>query len=267
MAPAGRRFLSLSMLASFARSVGVAAAFTIAAGLAQANATHAAFVDVAGAAATDGFNDLTSSRLNATASGPNSIRAGILANVFGNGGAVFKRTSGTAYPASFGIYEWGGARSTFELNVGSAVTGLTSVTFQSFINVDNAQGVYGNLSAGNLPVLSYNGGTQLLAASSYTATPVAGGVDMDGNPITTTSPNNPSYAIFSWDLSSISTPITSFNVRWATDAHANTLAFQLDQVAAVPEPSTYAFAAIGLVACGWAGWRRRQAARVGGPAA
>lgn len=250
------------MNVTLVRSTGLAAVLALSAGLAQANNTYPAFVDIAGAAATDGFNDLVSSRINAFPTGTNSIRAGILANVFGStsGGAVFRRTSGTAYPASTGLYEWSGARSTFELSVAHAVQGLSAVTFQSFINVDTSQGVQGLLAAGNMPVLSYNGGTQLLAATHYTATPFAGGVDMDGTPITVANPSNPAYAMFSWDLSGISAPITSFNVQWATDAHANTLAFQLDQIAAVPEPETYAFAAIGLGVCAWAGWRRRRAA-------
>lgn len=242
------------MQATLVRSTVAVAALTLSAGLAQANSIFSAFSDVAGSAATDGFNDLTSARITA-----NSIRAGILANAAATGGAVFKRTTGTAYPASFGIYEWGGPRSTFELSVSNAVSNLKSVTFQSFINVDTSQGVYGLLASGNMPVLSYNGGTQLLAATSYSATAVAGGVDMNGNPITAANPSNPSYAVFNWDLSGITAPITSFSVQWATDAHANTIAFQLDQVTAVPEPETYAFAAIGLGLCAWAGWRRRRA--------
>lgn len=248
------------MLATLVRPTALAAVLALP-GLAGANATFSAFQDIAGAAATDGFNDLVSWRINANATGPNSIRAGILANVFGSGGAVFRRTSGGAYPASTGLYEFATARSTFELSVANAVQGLSSVVFQSFINVDTSQDVYGLLSSGNMPVLSYNGGHQLLAATSWSATPVAAGVDMDGNPITVANPNNPSYASFNWDLSSISGPITSFTVQWATDAHANTIAFQLDQVAAVPEPATYGFAAIGLGLCAAAGWRRRQQGR------
>ncbi|MFT7721324.1 MAG: PEP-CTERM sorting domain-containing protein [Roseateles sp.] len=248
------------MSATLARAAGVAAALSLAAGLAQANATYDAFVDIAGAAATDGFNDLTSSRLGAGATGTSKLVAGIASNVAGSdGGAVLKRLSGTYYPASFGLYSYS-SDSAFGINVASAVAALSSVTLQSFVSVDTSQGVTGLSSAAYLPTLSYNGGTQRLAAV-YTLTPVSGGYDIDGTPLTA-NPNNPNYGVFSWDLSSVTTPITSFNVNFGITQHANVLAFQLDQVAAVPEPGSYAFAALGLAACGWGAWRRRQARAV-----
>ena len=255
------------------RSIAVAVTVTVAGALAlampaRANATHDAFVDVAGSVAADGYNELVSSRITAATVTPGNasynIRAGILGNVDMGavelGGAIFKRTSGTAYPATSGLYEWGGPRSTFELAVADAVSDLGSVVFQAFVNVDTSQGVFGLLDAANMPRLSYNGGSQFLSATTFTATPVAGGVDMNGDPITVPNPNNPSYTMFKWDLSSVSGAIDSFKLTWATDAHANTMAFQLDQVAAVPEPETLAFGLIGLGIVAVMNQRRRRAA-------
>ncbi len=224
------------------------------AALAHANDTHSAFVDVAGAASTDGFNNLTAGRINTA-----NLVAGVASNVAGSDGdAVFKRTSGTAYPASVGLYEWGGPRSTFEINI-DAVADLSSITFQSLVNVDiGANNIWGLLSPNNLPQLSFNGGNQLLTATTQASSSVAF-TDMTGTP-TAASANNPNYSIFTWDLSSISTPITSVRLSFASDAHAQGLAFQVDQiaVAAVPEPGTYAMMAGGLGLMGLMLQRRRR---------
>lgn len=241
----------------FATSAVRSVAFTgllATAALAHANDTHSAFIDVAGAASTDGFNNLSASRITTA-----NLVAGVASNVAGSDGdAMFKRTSGTAYPASTGLYEWGGPRSTFEITI-DAVQNLGSITLQSLVNVDlGANNIWGLLSPNNLPQLSFNGGNQLLSASTQTSTSVAF-TDMTGTP-TAPSANNPNYSVFTWDLSSITTPITSVRLTFATDAHAQGLAFQVDQmaVAAVPEPGTYAMMAGGLGLMGLMLQRRRR---------
>lgn len=229
-----------------------AAALLAIAGHAAANTTHDAFVDVAGSAAFDGFNELRAGRITAA-----NLVAGIGSNVAGSANdATLKRLTGGFYPASGGLYSWS-TDSAFSLNVASAVANLGAVTLQTFITVDTSQGVDGVLQAGYLPTLSYNGGTQQLAAV-YTMTPVAGGLGMDGTPLEA-SPNNPNYGYFSWDLSSVSAPIMSFNVNFGLDTHSNALAFQLDQsvAAPVPEPGTYALMLAGMGVVGFLARRRK----------
>jgi hypothetical protein len=243
----------------FANHAGRAAACAVlfaisalSAGLAQANSTYPAFADIAGSVATDGFNNLTSSRISQA-----QLVAGIIGNDGDEGGAVLKRLSGSFYPASFGLYSWG-TDSAFSISVADAVDNLSRVNLQSLVTVDTAGGVQGMQHSGYLPTLSYNGGTQALLPT-YSFTPVSGGVDMGGNPLAA-SPNNPNYGQFSWDLSSVGSAIDSFSISFGLDVHSNALAFQLDQVAAVPEPSSYALGAIGLSLCAVAGYRRRKAA-------
>lgn len=234
----------------------LAAAFVTLAGPAAANTTHAAFVDVAGSTAFDGFNNLTGSRISRA-----QLGAGVVSNVAGSSqSASLQRLSGGFYPASFGLYSWS-TDSSFGLNVGSAIANLNSVKLQTFVTVDTSQGVDGLLQTGYLPTLSFNGGTQKLAAV-YTMTPVAGGFDMEGNPLPA-NPNNPNYGFFSWDLSGVTTPISSFNVNFGLDIHSSALAFQLDQVAvtAVPEPETYALMLAGLGAVTLVARRRRNGQR------
>lgn len=232
-----------------------AAALLAFAGVAAANATHAAFVDVTGSAAFDGFNQLTNARITTP-----QLVAGIASNVAGSANdATLQRLSGGFYPASFGLYSWS-TDSAFAVNVASAIAGLGTVTLQSFVTVDTSQGVDGLLQAGYLPTLSINGGALTLAATSYTVTPVSGGFGMDGMPLPA-SPNNPNYGYFSWDLSGVTTPVTSFSVNFGLDTHASALAFQLDQsvAAPVPEPGTYALMLAGLGAVGFLARRRKNA--------
>ncbi|MFG6417022.1 PEP-CTERM sorting domain-containing protein [Roseateles sp. DC23W] len=230
-----------------------AALALLSSGAALANATDPAFSDIAGAAATDSFNQLIAGRISAA-----NLVAGISGNVANEGGATFKRLTGGFYPASSGLYSWS-TDSAFSFSVGSAAAGLTSVNLQTFVSIDTSQGVDGLLQAGYLPTLSYNGGSQSLAPV-YTMTSVGGGVGMDGTPLTA-SPSNLNYGQFAWDLSGLGTSISSFSISFGLDTHSNALAFQLDQVAAVPEPATYAFAAIGMALCAGAAWRRRRTLR------
>ncbi len=241
-----------------ARAVGrwlLGALLVAGAAPAMANATADPFIDPPFSVAADGFNELVYARVSV---------AQLIAGIGGNVGlpvtaaaGLFRRTSGTAYPASNGLYEWGGPRSTFEYAVGNAAADLTSIVLQTFITVDLVNGVDGLLEPGNLPRLSYNGGSQFLAATTQVVQSVPGGWGMDGVPLPA-DPNNPNYAMFTWDLSSLGAAVESFRLTWATDAHSNTMAFQIDQIGAIPEPQTVvlALAALGFIA--FAGRKARQ---------
>jgi len=240
------------MSSTLIRRAFVAAAF-VAAGTASANTTNAAFVDVAGSTSVDGFNELRAGRITTA-----QLVAGVASNVTGSdGNAVLSRTSGGFYPASFGLYSWS-TDSSFKIEVASAIADLSQVTFQSFVTVDTSQGVDGLLQAGYLPTLSYNGGTQALAASSYSLTPVSGGFGMDGTPLPA-SASNPNYGLFTWDLSALPATASSFTINFGLDIHSSALAFQLDQVAvtAVPEPQTYALMLAGMGVVGLIARRRK----------
>ncbi len=229
------------------------AALALAAPAALANETADPFVNPSFSVASDGFNELIAARIRVA-----NLVAGIGGNValpVTGGGGIFRRTSGTAYPASFGIYEWGGPRSTFEYAVADAADDLTAIVFQTFITVSISEGVDGLLEPANLPRLSYNGGTQFLDATTQVLQAVSGGFDMEGNPLPA-DPNNPNFATFTWDLSSLGAAVNSFRLTWATDAHSSTLAFQVDQIGAVPEPETLLMA---LMALGGIGLARRAA--------
>ena len=64
---------------------------------------------------------------------------------------------------------------------------------------------------------------------------------------------------YTWDLSGVSAPITSYTLTLSA-GFSQVLALQVDQVAAVPEPSTYAMAMGGLALVGMMARRRRAAA-------
>ncbi|MGY1489104.1 PEP-CTERM sorting domain-containing protein [Methylobacillus pratensis] len=212
--------------------VGSAAlAVTMMASVAQANDTAAPFVDVADSAEFNGWNSLVSSTVTAA-----QIVAGYNANVAGSGDAVFTRIAGTAYPAGGGLYEWQGAFSTFTLTDFTVADSLTSVVFQS-------HSAAGGTGKGLYDVsLSYT-----IDGVDYLAALVDNNAQADA------------YKYFSWDLSSV-TGIDAIKVTFSTEAHANSFAFQLDQVvAAVPEPSEYALLLAGLAFVGFAARRKQQA--------
>ena len=225
-----------------------------------ATATSTYFTDVADSASTDGFNALTASRLGSGATGITALTSGIASNAPA-GEASLTRTSGTAYPASFGLYEYQGTYSTFSIADSAVISDLASIVFQSHVNPGSnySQNGAGGIAAAISNVfLSYNGGSQLLAATSFSLTDA---IDNPGSPFY--NPANPvveaAIGYFAWDLSSISDPITSYSISFGTHAHSSIIAFQVDQIAAaVPEPSAYALMLGGLALVGFAA-RRKQA--------
>ncbi len=175
-------------------------------------------------------------------------------------------TGGGPYPASEGLY-YGGFSGDANVNGGTLtvsdatpLTNLSTVVFQVEIGESWTYDFFNH----ELPTLSYNGGTQSLAAtySSLFDQQYLGTIPMPSGdePI-----YRNTYAL-QWDLNGIADPITSFSVSFTGVQHAQLLSLQLDQSdavlansvlpAAVPEPSALLLAG----ACaGLAGLRRRRA--------
>lgn len=240
-----RSTMITSRLPSAALTTAALLSFAFA-GQAVAATAHESFTSPADSVASDGFNNLTAGRITAA-----QLTAGLAANVDGSAGdTIFRRMSGGAYPASAGLYQFSGAGSTFEMAVADAADGLTSIVFQSYINISRgANGVDGLFETGYEPRLSYNNGTQFLTASlvetenlSYT--------DFFSGQVVASDPNNPNHATFTWNLAAlgVTVPVDSFRITFGTDTHSQTEAFQLDQLvtAPVPEPETWALMLGGL---------------------
>lgn len=158
-------------------------------------------------------------------------------------GGSLNKISGGGYFASASLYD-AGTPGTFQITDLASVAGLETVIFQADL---------GSV-LGAVPVLSYNGGSQALAAD-FTGTSTgnfAGG--FGGPPSPTTN-----YA-WQWDLSGVSGSITEFAIEWTTNPHGTI--YQLDIAAGdsfaqvVPEPTTSLLAALSLTLVAF---RRRRA--------
>ncbi|MCB5186222.1 PEP-CTERM sorting domain-containing protein [Methylobacillus gramineus] len=225
-----------------------------------ATPTSQYFSDVTGSLTTDGFNQLTASRLGAGTTGIAAIVDGINSNVPA-GDAEFKRTYGNAYPASLGLYQWSGTPySTFSISDATLLPNLGSIVFQSevFPGGNQSLGGQGGLAAAISDVyLSYNGGTQLLAASSFSLSDAPVNEDSPfydpANPVA-----EGAVGYFTWDFSGISDPITSYEISFLVHLHSSVVAFQVDQIAAVPEPSEYALLLGGLALVGFMARRKKN---------
>lgn len=197
-------------------SIIIGASLFAIAGLAQANTTYSSFVDVANSVSFDGWNQLNRNRVDANgAASPltsEQLAAGTLSNVAGSGDATLKLLAGSYYPAGSGLYGDGNLSftdTTVAANIGSIV-------FQALVN---------NFAADPIAVsLNYNGGTQQIAASLNQ-------VD--------------NYFTYTWNLTGITTPITSYSISLGA-GFSQSLAFQVDQVSAVPEADSYAMMLLGL---------------------
>ncbi|MFG6443277.1 PEP-CTERM sorting domain-containing protein [Pelomonas margarita] len=213
--------------------IALASALLAAASLAQANTTHDAFTDVAGSASFDGWNQINRSGLGCTTSACSTAQlvAGITANVAGSGDAVLKRESGDHYPAGFGLYG------------GNSVLSFTDTTLAASIGTLVFQGIVNDFSGTGFGLtLSYNGGSQALAATSVSSVLTNGVAD---------------YYRYTFDLSNLGA-LNSYTLSMNA-GFSQMLAFQVDQVAAaapVPEPSSYALLASGLGVIGWLARRR-----------
>ncbi|MFD0914385.1 PEP-CTERM sorting domain-containing protein [Methylophilus luteus] len=222
-------------------SIVIGASLFAIAGLAQANSTYSSFADVANSVSFDGWNQLNRSRVDSN-NVPNpltaeQLAAGTAGNVAGSGDALLKLVTGSYYPAGFGLY--GDGNLTFTDN--TVASNIGSLVFQGIVNDFNAS--FGGEAY--TITLSYNGGSQAIAGSllNFTSTNT---VD--------------DYYRYSWDLSGVTTPITSYTLNFSA-GFSQALAFQVDQVAAVssvPEADSYAMMLLGLGVMGAVARRRSK---------
>ena len=109
-------------------------------------------------------------------------------------------------------------------------------------------------AGGNFPVLNYNGLSQNIPANFYS-------LEWEGELSSDFGDGYGYLRGFQWDLRSISEPITSFEITWSNNNHAQIYALQLDQsdifTQVIPEPSSYFLMTFGL-ACLFAITRIRQ---------
>ena len=212
----------------------IGASLLAVASLAQANTTHSSFIDIADSVSFDGWNQLNRNRVdadgNATPLTLAQLTAGTAGNVAGSGDALLTLASGSYYPAGFGLY-------------GTASINFIDTTIASNISSLAFQGIINNFGSPFSLSLSYNGGTQAIAGTLVEFVNTSTVAD---------------YYYYTWDLSSIAAPITSYSLNFNI-GFSQSLAFQIDQVAAVPEPSAYAMLMLGLGAIGFASRRRRYA--------
>ncbi len=171
----------------------------------------------------------------------------------GSGDAVLNKvsngTGGGAYPAGAGLY-FGGFSSTINnpggtLSVSDStpVANLATIGFQ--IQIGEAW-TYDFLN-GILPTLSYNGGAQNLAATSWQL------LEQYDNG-TVTMPSGPETVYINtyyltWDTTSLGA-ISDFTISFDGVQHAQVYGLQLDQsdtAVAVPEPGTWALAGALLI--------------------
>lgn len=148
---------------------------------------------------------------------------------------VSNGTGGGPYPASGSIY-FGGFSGDFNVNGGTlavkdntALAGLSELFFQIQIGEASTYDFWN----GVLPTLSYNGGTQNLAATNsdlleayYNGT------------VTMPTGEEPIYINtygLTWDLSSIGVPITDFTISFTGVQHAQLYKLRVDQAAASAE--------------------------------
>lgn len=167
-----------------------------------------------------------------------------------DGNAEFGKVSGNGYTAGSSVYTpFTGA--VFSVDSTSVVTGLETIVFQIDLGP-------GDTFYNSVPTLSYNSGTQSLAADFTGNTP---GENPFTNPVNPTQTGTTTNFIYQWDLSLLA-PITDYSIEWETGSHAQVYGMQIDTSdsftgSVVPEPSAYSLLA-GLLATFALNLRRRR---------
>lgn len=156
-------------------------------------------------------------------------------DVAGSGDSTVNRTFGTHYSASASLYSFAGP-SGFTMGDNSAIADLATVVFTI--------ADWAGSSPTTDPVLSFNGGTQQLAATAVASNPF-GDILFGGDSI------NISVRTFQWDLSAFS-GITDFSIDWTQGSSAGIVGFQLEQsdvfsvASAIPVPAPGSLALLAL---------------------
>jgi len=217
-------------------------------------------ISMTGTTSFDGWNNLTSTANPGYPGFPGSGAwpSPIGSNVAGSGDAIVSKVSGNIFPSSTGLY-FGSFTAVPNTNAGTLgvtdstiVSGLKTVVFQ----VETGESMGYDFYNGVLPTLSYNGGSQALAAtfSDKLVQAPNGTFDSPVGP-------QPLYVnlwALQWDLSSIVDPITSLNMGFNGVTHSQVFGLQLDQsstayssavfAAPVPEPASMAALSLGALA-------------------
>lgn len=155
----------------------------------------------------------------------------------------FNKISGGGYFASSSLYD-AGTPGTFKAISPTALAGLETVIFQADV---------GSLLTVP-PILSYNGGTQLLSPDFST--------NMDGEYLTGFGgpPSPTTNQAWQWDLSGVSESITEYSIEWSTNPHGTIYELNLAEgnsfAQVIPEPSLPILCLISLT---FAALRRRRA--------
>lgn len=219
-------------LAAVAALTALIAAFAPAQAQTIYHDSHASFAPIANSASTDGWNQLNRAGLGCADSTCSTalLVAGITANVWNSGDAVLQRVSGGFYPAGFGLYGDG----TLTFTDTTVAAGVQTLVFQGVIN---------NFGTPLGVTLNLNGGTQALLPTTTNFVDTGTVADV--------------YT-YTFDLSGLAQPLTSYQLSLSA-TFAQALAFQVDQVSAVPETGTLAMMLAGVGVMGVIG--RRKAAR------
>ena len=220
---------------------------------------------VAGLSGTGGFPGTT--LWNSKASQVNSV----IGNDGGTvGGATLSKVSnsplgGGAYAASGSLY-FGGFSGDANVNGGSIaisdsspLAALKNITFQVGIGEASTYDFFNHV----LPTLTYT--TALGTVSSVAATSSSVAEAFYNGTVTMPTGEESIFInqyVLQWDLSAVTSPITSFSIGFTGVQHAQVYGLTLTQasgaIAAVPEPSTYALLLSGLVMAGVTGAVRRR---------
>ncbi len=154
--------------------------------------------------------------------------AAIAANVAGSqGSAGFMKNSGNGYFASASIYD-AGSPGVFSVSDSSPIASIATVVLQ----------IDAGTSIGVVPILNYNGGSQVLAANYF--------AQNNGEYLTFNFQTGQSFPTqnraWQWDLTGLG--VTSYEVRWGSVPNNHLTQYELNLTTsdsflqAIPEPTS-----------------------------